>query len=500
MKRTMQRLASRPTGALASRPTGAEGLRTQGTTRRRLLQGLGLGAGSLFLPSLMRRSSGADASVPQRVVFLMTFHGTVYDNWNMRPGSQPTNRAWEAELTGMADSEFSPILAPLHPFRDRMLVLDGVDLVTIKPQGSGIGHYDSPVNAMTGSGTIGEDREVRSTTPSIDQILAEAIARPDRFASLEIGTRADERISFATPGQALPRETRAERLWDRLFPNGTETDNGPPTVASRLRAKQSSVLDLVAQEYTSLAPRLSTEDRQKLDQHSQMVRDLELRLAGFEALECTTPTQPEDPRGDDPDVYNLRYSQFAELLTIALACDATRVVSYTLGQMPNTAFGAPPGDVHQLFAHAADPPNDTPIGIEQMTNYNRHHANHVLEFLQRLDSVPEGNGTMLDNTLVVWLNEMASGNHHQDPYPMVLFGGSNVPFQFGRYVFWPSNGPTPADAGGYNSDRPTGMPQNRVLTAIAHAFGVETDVGVTSIEADNGSTIDCSGPADRLLV
>jgi len=467
------------------------------TTRRRLLQSLGLGGASLFLPSLMRNSISADASPPRRVVFLMTYHGTVYDAWNMRPGAPPTNRAWEADLAGLAESEFSTILAPLHPLRNRMLVLDGLDLVTIKPQGGAVGHYNSPVNAMTGAGTIGEDREVQSLAPSIDQIIAEAIARPDRFASLEIGAR-DERVSFATPGQALPREIRPDRLWTRLFPEGGEPEVGPPSITTRLRTKQSSVLDLVAEEYETFAPRLSAEDRRKLDQHGQMVRDLELRLAGFEALECDVPPQPIDP-DNDPNDYNIRFTQFAELITIAFACDATRVVSYALTQMPNSAFGAPPGDVHQLFAHAVEPPNDTPLGIEQMTNYNRHHANHVLEFVQRLDSVPEGSGTMLDNTLVVWLNELANGSHRQDPYPMVLFGGANIPIRFGRYVFWPNEGPVPIGSGTYNAAHPSGFPQNRVLTAIAHAFGIERDIGNTSIAASDGSSIDCSGPADRIL-
>lgn len=466
--------------------------------RRRLLQALGLGAGSLFLPSLGRRSRGGAADgAPCRVAFVMTYHGVVYDEWKMRPGGAPES-AFDEDLTALDASQFSAILEPLAPFADRMMVLDGLDLVTVKPQGGGIGHYISPINAMTGASVVGDDRAARSTAVSIDQIIAEAISRPDRIRSVEVGTR-DEPISYATAGQALPREIRPDAFWDRLFPGGTQPDDGPPTVAARVRDGQASMLDLVGQEYEALRPRLSAEDRQKLEQHRDLIRDLEQRVAGYASVDCTAPAQPEDVLNSDPDKYNKETKQFTDLLAVAFACDLTRVATLALTQLPNAAFGAPPGDVHQDFAHLCDPPNPDPTAYQQMTNYHRHHATQILDFLQTLDSVPEGDGTMLDNTLVVWLNEMADGTHNQDVYPMVLFGGSNIPLRWGRYLRFDMNGPAPTGSSSYNASRPSGMPQNRVLATLAQAMGVNVDVvGDAEVSASGGS-ISCRGAIDAMF-
>lgn len=467
--------------------------------RRRLLQALGLGAGSLFLPSLAPRGRAGADGAPCRVLFVMTYHGTVYESWNMRPVEAPLDAPWAAPLGPLAPEQFSEILAPLHPYRDRMMVLDGVDLVTAKAMGGGAGHFVGPIVAMTGAAATAHDSTARSTARSLDQILADHLARPGQFRSLEVG-RFDQPISYDTPGQALPREFRPNSLWTRLFPAGAQPEDGPPTIASRVSAAQSSVLDRVADAYDRLQPRLGAEDRAKLDLHRDMVRDLELRLANYADLECTVPAEPELPGASAPDYYNLQYSAFAQLLTVAFACDLTRVATVALTEMPNSAFGAPPGSVHQDFAHLCDPPDPDPVAVTQMTHYNRHHAGHVLELLDLLAAVPEGNGTMLDNTLVVWLNEMANGTHRQDPYPMVLLGGGNLPLAWGQYLYWPRTGPIVAGSNPFNQSRHSGLPHNRVLVAIARAFGVDIDaIGDTSIAAVNGSTIDCTGAADRVL-
>ncbi|MEM6989370.1 MAG: DUF1552 domain-containing protein [Myxococcota bacterium] len=461
---------------------------------------MGLGTGSLFLPSLMKTSHGGGlGGPPKRIIFMMSYHGTVYENWQMRPGAPNENTEWEADLTPMAEGEFSPILQPLHAYRDRMMVLDGLDLVTIKPQGGGIGHFMSPINAMTGSQVTDAGPSSRATSPSLDQLIAQEIARPDHYASLEVGL-GDAPISAPAAGQALPRETRADHLFDRLFPDaGSEEPTGPPTIGTRLRLAQGSMLDMVAGEYERLMPNLSAEDQHKLDLHRDMVRELEARLDGLAALDCTAPERPVNPMHSNPENYNIRVQQFSELLTIALACDMTRVATVTLPQMPNSAFGAPAGDVHQDYAHNVEAGNQT--AITQMTNYNTRHAQHVASLLDLLAAVPEDNGTLLDNTLVVWNNEMANGSHRQDPYPMVLFGGANVPLRWGQYLFWPQNGPTPQGSNNFNSMFPSGYPQNHALVSMAQAMGLDVDsIGDTSVAGMGGETIDCTGAADRMLV
>lgn len=461
---------------------------------------MGLGAGSLFLPSLVRTSQGGGiGGPPLRILFVMTYHGTVYENWQMRPGNPNLGSEWDADLTTMTEDEFSPILQPLHAYRDRMMVLDGLDLVTVKPQGGGIGHFMSPINAMTGSQVVDAGPDSRATSPSIDQLIAQEIARPDHYASLEVGLD-DAPISAPAANQALPRETRPDQFFDRIFPDaGEDIPMGPPSVGTRLRAAQGGMLDMVADEYDRLMPNLSAEDKVKLDLHRDMIRDLEQRLNGLAAIDCSAPDRPINPMNSDPERYNIHVQQFWELLTVAMACDMSRVGTVVLDQMPNSAFGAPAGDVHQDYAHNVEAGD--PTAIQQMTNYNARHANHLLALLDLLDSVPEDNGTLLDNTLVVWNNEMANGSHRQDPYPMVLFGGSNVRMNWGQYLYWPQNGPTPQGSNNHNSQKPSGYPQNHALVSIAQAMGLGVDsIGDTSVAAADGATIDCTGAADRMLV
>ncbi len=466
-------------------------MHTSKLRRRRLLQGLGLSAGTLFLPSLSPPTRADDSGAPCRVVFLLSHHGLVYDRWSMRPAGAPDNGAWEEPLGALNSDQFSPILRPLHPYRDNLMILDGLDQVVIKAVRGG--HFDGPIGAMTGASALGSGAEARPGAPSLDQLIAEQIALPDRFRSLELGSGGP--FSSLEPGQALPRISYPPFLWDRLFPAGVEDVDGSPTLQSRMWRNQSSVLDRVGDEYQRLWPRLSPEDRQKLELHREMVRDLELRVEGFATLECDPTERPPSEPGIG---YNDRYSGCMDLLALSFACDMTRVATYSLAQMPNDAFGAPPGDVHQEFAHLADPPNSDPLAIEQMSNYGARHANHLVELIERLQAIPEGNGSVFDNTLVVWLNEMATGYHEQDVYPMILAGGANIPIRWGRYIKYPVTGPKPVGAN--PTSRPGGLPHNRVLVSIARAMGLDIDsVGTQSLPAEDGSTIDLSGEAPGVL-
>lgn len=459
--------------------------------RRRLLQGLGLSAGTLFLPSLSPRLLAKSSGAPCRIVFLLSHHGLVYKEWSMRPGGAPDNGAWEEPLGTLTSEQFSPILQPLQPYRENLMVLDGLDQTVIKAVRGG--HWNGPIGAMTGADAVGSGADARPDLPSLDQLIAEKIALPDRFRSLELGSGG--RFSSLESGQALPRISYPPFLWDRLFPAGIEDVDGTPSLQARMWAKQGSVLDTVGDEYQRLWPRLSTQDRQKLELHREMVRDLELRVEGFATLDCD-PT--ERPQADPSISYNDRYSGCMDLLALSFACDMTRVATYSLAQMPNDAFGAPPGDVHQDFAHLADPPNSDPLAIEQMSNYGARHANHLVELIEKLQAIPEGNGSVFDNTLIVWLNEMATGYHEQDVYPMILAGGSNVPMRWGRYIKYPVTGPAPV--GAWSSERPSGLPHNKVLVSIAQSMGLDVDaVGAESVPAQDGSTIDLTGPAPGVL-
>ncbi len=229
---------------------------------------------------------------------------------------------------------------------------------------------------------------------------------------------------FSGPRQAVPSEVSPERAFERLFSaiGGTEAGGADAPAADPLAAAQGGVLDLVARQYEALAPRLSAEDRQKLESHRDLVRGVQHRLEFLAELSCATPDIQQMPGVGDRtgEAYVARSRAFADIIVAAFSCDLTRVMTLTLGLLPNELCGAPAGHIHADFAHQIV---RDPVAKDVMTRYAGFHCAQVAELLAALDAVPEAGGTLLDNTAVVWLGELASGLHDFHPWPVVVAGG-----------------------------------------------------------------------------
>jgi hypothetical protein len=318
-------------------------------SRRSLLSALGLGGASLFLPTLLPRRARAaegapppdEGAPPKRLLIFYTSHGTVYDNWKMRPAGKPEDADWEHSLSRVSESEMSPILRPLYEVREDLLVLDGLSLATAIADVVWNEHPKGQINSLTGSALspITAD-QATSSNASVDQIVAKAIARPDRLPSLEVSIGGSLAVAFRGPGEAVPFESSAKATFDRLFPAGSTPPGGVVTNADRVRAAQGSMLDLVQGEYDRTSQRLSVEDRKKLDLHRDLVRDLEKRVGTLSAAQCTAPGQPTDVPLEESGWYRKRHDLFTSLVTTAFACDLTRVVTMFMAEMPNDFSGA----------------------------------------------------------------------------------------------------------------------------------------------------------------
>jgi hypothetical protein len=456
-------------------------------SRRNLLTALGLGAGSLFLPSLRGRGVlRADLiEPPKRLIVISTGHGTVRDNWNMRPAGLSGDAVsdWEFPLTtpGLA---FSRILAPLAPVASKMLVLEGLAQYPAIAAG-GNGHYSGGLGAFTSTvwRDLGDNVLVASG-PSVDQIVAKQIARPDRIPSLELGWGHTMAICD-DQGIPLPVEGYPDNLFKRLF--------GQPL------GDQSSVLDLVGSQYANLAQQLGKDDRQKLAQHQQLIRDLETRTASLASLKCTVPAAPNPPDfGQPTGTYKTWFDGFTAMVVAAFSCDLTRVVSIQVMGASLEDIGAPPGDIHSDYAHHADDcPDQTALGLEVMTNWHTYDISMIARLAMALDAVPEGNGTMLDNTLILKGGELGSGGHFMGHLPLLLIGNIGGKFKSGRYVHYGQKLPLPGSNN--NADRYfVGPPHAKLLTAIAQAFGVNTNIVGTQAVTLQGRSIDLSGALERL--
>ena len=348
-----------------------------GMSRRRLLGALGL-AGAAFLPSLARESRAA-AGPPTRLLHLVTSHGTVYDNWKLRVGELDELGDWQLDLHGLALDEFSPILAPLHGVREHLLVLDGLAALGVGLAGTNE-HEAGHVAVLTGTIALDIlDTIAVATGPSIDQVIAKSIATPGQYPTLQYNVGGWP-ICFDDFGQPIPYELDVFAAYDRLFPGGQ--DPAPvPSETQAIRGAQPSVLDLVGEQYAALAPKLSGEDRQKLEQHRALIRGLELQLDGLAALACEAPAGPGSLPEWGAAEYPLAMIQaYLDIVRVALACRLSPVISLRVDTMFNATIGAPPGDIHTDWAHASD---DSPDAAAVMTGYHRFHAQWIAGFFSK---------------------------------------------------------------------------------------------------------------------
>ena len=456
--------------------------------RRQLLAATGLLAGSLFLPS---RARAALQAPPKRLVIFFTQHGTVYPNWRMRPAGNDGGADFEMDLHALGDPDFSPILQPLWAMRDKLLVVDGLSMATAEADVPGNNHDIGTRHALTGALL----RNGAAGGASIDQIIANAIRAQGRMDSLELAVVASANggAVWRGAGQAIPPDADPLSVWNRVFPADLHAPT--PTLAERMQNAQQSVLDVVRGEYDAVAPRLSSADRQKLEIHRDLVRDMESRLTQWATMQCTRPGTPSTSGTyGDSAYYDTRCSAMWGITAAALACDLTRVVTIQMGQLVTSQIGAPPGDVHADYAHHQD---DDANARQMMTNYGRVHATQFAQLLAQLDAIPEGNGTLLDSCAVVWVSELADGTHHLRPWPVVIGGGA---LGGGRYKYYAPNTPNPSSGTTFPGYAPRiGPPHNQMWTSVAHALGASvTHVGETQLSTPDGQLVDCTGPLPGL--
>jgi len=475
--------------------------------RRQLLKALGMGGLASLVTLGGNRRSKADltAPAPTRVVFFVTAHGHTPTSWMMPVPGGSTTAFCERTLTPMLQDEFSPVLQPLHPFRDRLLVVEGladtVNLANIADAQATGGDNNNHSIAVAGLLTANRVRQ-QSGVPctggarSIDQELAVRTAAPGRFGSRVYGSNYVPNLtvapfSFLGPGQASPLVSDPQVAYQDLLGLYVPPTSGPPDRAQILDSMRPSVLDTVGREYEFLASRLDSEGRQRLEAHRALVRDLELSLgAGASAL-CDTTF---DSSGDT-------ITQFMRLIKMAFACDLTRVITFVTPVPQCPEFGYPADATVHRYSHQSVPGGSScgamydPIAEQAIVDLGVWYANHFAFLLQELDSVIEGSGTMLDNTIVVWLTELATGTHlHNDTFT-VIAGGGNTGLKGGRYLRYPRTETNPLP----NFPR-LGPASNRLHVSVLNAMGQpDTSFGLTSVPDSAGGTISLEGPLTELF-
>src|SRR5437763_914188 len=386
-------------------------------SRRRFLKGVSM-TGALVrvgLPPLaaMFNSNGTAYAAPGKnprsgspieMRFLIWFNG------NGIP-----ERYWIPRETG-ADYELSPCLAPLKSVRDQVHVLSGIDNLGARINGQGNGHFTALCGLTTGCFYTGRG----AAGPSIDQLLAAKIGTKSRFRSLQIGVAQESHgenvhrnMSWACYDRALPPEMIPQNLFDRLFGVKNEAWIG----------RKKSVLDLVKDDVNDLEPSLGSADKQRLDEHLTSVRDLERAVASLPPDYGKNVKEPEDISDltDYPKIAKIQ----SDLVVHAFASGQTRVASYMLTKCQSlTRFPwlGLAGNRHHDYTHNNA---GTPGSQRIMRDICRWHVEEFAYLLERMKSIPEGDGNVLDHTCAVFVHEHAEANVHKcNGLAILLAGGA----------------------------------------------------------------------------
>lgn len=414
-------------------------------TRRGILSAAtALGAAAL----LPRGVARADNTPPKRVVFVFSANGTIYDQW-VPSGS-------ETSFT------LSTILKPLAPFQRKLVVLDGIDVKSAR-NGPGDDHMKGMGHMLTGTELLPGNTQGGAGTPagfaggiSIDQRIVKDVGTSTRFPSLELGVFVNSsdvwsRMIYAGANQPLPPMEDPVKVYARIFSSAQQS----AAELAKLMKRRQSVLDHVQGTLTTLGGKVSADDRVRIQQHQESVREIERQLLA-QAAACTPPAMPMQLSLNDENNYPAVGKLQMDMLVTALACDQTRVASlqwsHSVSQIGFPFLGITQG--HHDLSHKDD--SDT-ASQDALVKINTWYAEQFAYLLGKLDAVMEPDGTtLLDNTMVVWVNELAKGNiHSHNPLPVVIAGSCQKAIRTGRYVKFAQS-----------------QPHNNLLVSIANAMGV----------------------------
>jgi Protein of unknown function (DUF1552) len=445
-------------------------------TRRALISRAfagGVAAGlSPVLPLLEGKASAQGAAVgpPKRLFLIYWSGGTAFSNY--LPTGTETN--WS----------MSPQMKALEPYKQKITVYANIRRAQDNAKGS---HQAGTSGIWTAARMLGSGTGQWVSHPSIDTIINKEVPQKTEIPVFNLDAMSQDpgnlrgNTTYGMDCRPIHGEMDPSRAFDRLFTNGIATpmvSGAPadPMAGEKIRAQRKSVLDLVRFELQALQTRLGGQDRKKLDQHLEQIRSAESRLtapagaSGGAIAGWRPPTRDSVPKleytfkaqDNFPKIVQLQF----DMAVAALAADKSRLVTLQLNQGN--------GDIvyrwlgvntpHHALTHAGD--QNQGLGAIQKWYYEQ-----FATLFQRMDSIKEGNATLLDNCLTVVGNEFVSGTAHDtDPWPVFIAGSGGGRFKAGRYVQFPGVGggrlfPSEALA---NDKQPF---HTQFLTSICHYMG-----------------------------
>jgi hypothetical protein len=395
--------------------------------RRTVLKGLGTTLALPFLEAMLPPLR-ASAKPAHRFLTFYVPNGMAMEYWT------PNGAGKTFEL--------SPILEPLAPFRDQMLVLSG-----LRASWNYI-HAGASGSFLTGTTRGGRNEIEIIADVSIDQLLGRHFSGETQVPSLELSLDAPANagactgnlscaythtLSWHSPTQPLPMEWNPRAVFEKLFGDSGSTD----WAAREKRLRQhKSILDSVTEKLAGLKQELAPQDQTKVDQYTDAVRDVERRIQMAEKQSDIELPSLEQPVGAPP-VFEDHLALMLDLQRLAFQSDLTRVISFMISKeqsaRPYPQIGIP--EAHHPLSHH----NNLPELIARMSKINRYHAELFAGYLAKLRATPDGDGSLLDHMTILYGSGISNSNRHSgDDLPLILVGGGAGKLKGGRHLQYPS--------------------------------------------------------------
>ena len=413
-------------------------------SRRTILRGLGTAIALPWLEAMTPSASAAGpaaaaAAAPTRMAFFYVPNGVNMPDWT--------------PLGAGPGLQLPEILRPLAPFQDDLLVLTGLTQDGAFAHGDGGGdHARSLASFLTGTHPLKTAGLGIKAGVSVDQLAASRIGQSTRFPSIELGIDRgaqagncdsgyscaySSNISWRSESTPMAKEINPQLVFERLFAGQLSGENAE--AKAKRRAYHKSILDFALEDAKQLQGKLGQADRRKVDEYLSSVRELEMRISRVDKASTVDLKGVRRPTGiprDNQEHIRLMF----DVLALAFQTDSTRISTFVYANEGSTKsykfIGVPEGH-HDLSHHGKDPDK-----LAKIKKINIYHIEQFAYFLEKLRSIREGEGTVLDHSMIVYGSGISDGDrHNHDDLPILVAGKGGGTLKGNRHLVYPKNTP-----------------------------------------------------------
>ena len=410
--------------------------------RRTFLKGVGATLGLPLLEAMLPASGLAaqSAGAPKRMAFVFVPNGVIVPDWTVKGEG--------------ADWQLSPTLEPLAKVKDRVCVVSGLMQDNARAKGDGPGdHARSSAAFLTGAHPVKTSGVDIKVGQSVDQVAADRAGKLTKLPSIELGTEGgrnagqcdsgyscaySNNISWKSATTPMAKEINPRLVFERLF--GSTDDREAAKGRAKRDEYRKSILDLVTDDASKLKQQLGQTDRRKMDEYFSSVREIEQRIERAKT-DSSSQKIPELtlPRGV-PKELDEHIGLMFELMALAFQTDTTRVATFMMANEGSNRSYPMVGvnDGHHHLSHHQNKQD----WIDHLKKIDKYLLGHFARFLEKLNGISEGNGTLLDNSMVLYGSAIADGNRHSHhDLPILLAGKGGGTIASGRHLVYPQETP-----------------------------------------------------------